>query len=139
MCPRVTNNSNSRKIHKPESAKLWILLVGVNQYQDQKNLPSLQYSAVDCQGLGEALKEATASLTAKEVIIHHDFVSQRPEISSVRQSILKIINSASANDTILVYFSGHGILDAETGQVVLCLGDTNTEKLLTTGLPLNSL
>jgi WD40 repeat protein/uncharacterized caspase-like protein len=137
MCPSVKPRPTPPP--KSESAKLWILLVGVNQYQDQKNLPSLQYSAVDCQGLGEALKEATASLTAKEVIIHHDFVSQRPEIASVRQSISKIINSASANDTILVYFSGHGILDAETGQVVLCLGDTNTEQLITTGLPLNSL
>ena len=137
MCPRV--KSRPQTTNEAKSAKLWILLVGVNQYQDRQNLPSLQYSALDCQGLGEALKEATASLTAKEVIIHHDFVAQRPQIADVQQSINKIINSASRNDTILFYFSGHGILEATTGQVVLCLADTDTEKLLTTGIPLNTL
>ena len=137
MCPRVKSRSKTTDELKP--AKLWILLVGVNQYQDRQNLPSLQYSALDCQGLGEALKSATASLMAKEVIIHHDFVTQRPLAADVRQSIAKIINSASSNDTILFYFSGHGILEATTGQVVLCLADTKVDKLLTTGLPLNIL
>ena len=85
MCPRVKSRSKTTDELKP--AKLWILLVGVNQYQDRHNLPSLQYSAVDCQGLGEALKSATASLMAKEVIIHHDFVSQLPLITDVQQSI----------------------------------------------------
>lgn len=137
MCPRV--KSPRRVTTESTTAKLWILLIGVNQYQDQKNLPSLQYSALDCQGLGEALKEATASLTAKEVIIHHDFVSQRPLIADVQQSIQYIIAAARPKDTILFYFSGHGILETTTQQVVLCLADTNTEQLLTTGLPLNTL
>ncbi|MEM8832184.1 MAG: caspase family protein, partial [Cyanobacteria bacterium P01_G01_bin.19] len=137
MCPRV--KSSSKTNGKSPSAKLWILLVGVNQYQDRKNLPSLQYSALDCQGLGEALKEATAQLTAKEVIIHHDFASRRPQTQDVEQSIARIVNSVGSEDTILFYFSGHGILEKTTGQVVLCLNDTDTENLLTTGLPLNSL
>ena len=137
MCPRV--KSRPQATTKSKTAKLWILLVGVNQYQDKKNLPSLQYSALDCQGLGEALKEATASFPAKEVIIHHDFVSQRPYIAEIQQSIQHIITAASSEDTILFYFSGHGILEPNTQQVVLCLADTNTNKLLTTGLPLNTL
>lgn len=137
MCPRV--RSRPKTDTKSKSAKLWILLVGVNQYQDRQHLPSLQYSAVDCQGLGEALKEATASLKEKEVIIHHDFATKRPQIEDVKQSISKIINSAAADDTILFYFSGHGILESTTGQVVLCLADTDKEKLLNTGLPLNTL
>ncbi|MEN9517461.1 MAG: hypothetical protein RLZZ381_49 [Cyanobacteriota bacterium] len=136
MCPRAI-------IPKPRSplrpAKLWILLVGVNNYRDRQNLSALQYSALDCQGLGEALKEATASLTNKEVIIHHDFVSESPQLIAVQQSIQHIINSAEKDDTVLFYFSGHGVLETETQQVVLCLADTNTQDLLVTGLPLNNL
>ena len=137
MCPRV--KSKPKTTSESKSAKLWILLVGVNQYQDRQNLPSLQYSALDCQGLGEALKEATASLKSKEVIIHHDFVARLPRTTEVQQSIAKIINHASSDDTILFYFSGHGIVEQTTGEVVLCLADTNIEQLLTTGLPLNTL
>lgn len=137
MCPRVKSRSKANPSSEPP--KLWILLVGVNQYHDRQNLSSLQYSALDCQGLGEAIEEATASLANKEIIIHHDFVTQRPRLAEVKQSIEHIINSATPADTILFYFSGHGILDTKTQQVVLCLTDTNTANLLNTGLPLNSL
>lgn len=136
MCPRAKSLKAQPDLRP---AKLWILLVGVNEYQDRQNLSSLQYSALDCQGLGEALKEATASFTDKEVIIHHDFVSQYPRLIEVQQSIQHIVKSAGKNDTILFYFSGHGILETETQQVVLCLADTNTQDLLMTGLPLNNL
>ncbi|PSB08499.1 hypothetical protein C7B62_16480 [Pleurocapsa sp. CCALA 161] len=136
MCPRAKSLKAKPDL---QPAKLWILLVGVNEYQDRQNLSSLQYSALDCQGLGEALKEATASLTNKEVIIHHDFVRQYPRLIEVQQSIQHIVKSAGKDDTILFYFSGHGILETETQQVVLCLADTNTQDLLITGLPLNNL
>ncbi|MGL6344822.1 MAG: caspase family protein, partial [Waterburya sp.] len=135
--PRV--KTRPKETVQATTAKLWILLVGVNQYQDEDNLSSLQYSALDCQGLGEALKEAIASFPEKEVIIHHDFVSQLPQVADVQKSLLHIFNSAGAGDTILFYFSGHGILDPQTQQVVLCLADTNTQQLSTTGLPLNNL
>lgn len=137
MCPRVKSRTQPKVDSQP--AKLWILLVGVNQYQDRENLASLQYSALDCQGLGEALKEATASFANKEVIIHHDFISQRPQLKEVQQSIQHIVGAAGKDDTILFYFSGHGILETKTQQVALCLADTDTQQLLTTGLLLNSL
>ena len=137
MCPRVKSRSKAKPDLDP--AKLWILLVGVNQYQDRDNLSSLQYSALDCKGLGEALKEATASFANKEVIIHHDFVSQPPQLLAVQQSIQHIVQSARKDDTILFYFSGHGILETDTQQVALCLADTDTQNLLATGLPLNNL
>ena len=137
MCPRAKSRSKASSNSKP--AKLWILLVGVNQYRDRQNLASLQYSALDCQGLGKAIAEATASFASREIIIHHDFVPQRPYLTEVTQSIEHIVSSADSSDTILFYFSGHGILDTNTQQVVLCLADTNTADLLDTGLPLNSL
>ena len=135
MCPRVKSRQNDNS-GKP--LKLWVLLVGVNQYQDRQNLASLQYSALDCQGLGEALKEATASLD-KKVIIHHDFARRLPRLIEVQRSISQITDAASTEDTILFYFSGHGILDSQTQQVVLCFSDTDTTRLTTTGLPLKSL
>ena len=136
MCPRVKPRP---KNNSDRPAKLWILLVGVNQYQDRQNLASLQYSALDCQGLGEALKEATASFSDKEVVIHHDFARRLPSSIEVQQSISQITTAASAEDTILFYFSGHGVLDSQTQQVVLCLSDTDTTQLTATGLPLKDL
>jgi WD40 repeat protein/uncharacterized caspase-like protein len=114
-------------------AKLWILLVGVNHYQDS-HLPSLQYPALDCQGLANALIEATQEFPQREIRIHHDFGADIPTIESVRQTLKQIVIAAQSQDTVLVYFSGHGVLDADTQQAVLCLADTQKDDLLESGL-----
>jgi WD40 repeat protein/uncharacterized caspase-like protein len=112
-------------------AKLWVLLVGVNHYQDPQ-LPSLQYSAIDCQGLAEAITEATQAFPQKTIKIHHDYATDLPTLKSVRQSLQEIVSAAATQDTVLVYFSGHGVLEAQ--HPVLCLSDTQRDVLSRTGL-----
>jgi len=135
MCPRAVNNLQTTN-QTTQLGKLWILLVGINQYNDVE-LPSLKYSALDCQGLGEALSEATNN--RRELILHHDFAERQPKLDAVRNSLKEIVTSAQPGDTILFYFSGHGILEPTTQQVYLCLTDTKKKQLTTTGLPLNDI
>ena len=135
MCPRAVNPLDTNN-PKTQLGKLWILLVGINQYNDLE-LPSLKYSALDCQGLGEALSEATEN--RRELILHHDFADRKPELDTVRNSLKEIVDSAQSGDTILFYFSGHGILEPTTQKVYLCLADTQKKQLTTTGLPLNDI
>ena len=123
---------------KTGETKLWILLVGVNEYQDP-DLPSLRYPAVDCQGLGEAFFKATQRFPNKEVIIHHDFAAQPPTLEIIRKSLQKIVSETQPQDSILLYFSGHGILEPNQQQAVLCLADTRKNNLLATGLGLQEL
>ncbi|MCF4967678.1 nSTAND1 domain-containing NTPase [Nostoc sp. CMAA1605] len=120
------------------AAKLWLLLVGVNQYQDER-LPSLRYSAVDCQGLAAALADATQGFPHKQEWVHHDFFPQQPLLSKVRDSLNQIVSTAQPQDTILFYFSGHGMLEPNSQQAILCLADTQTDDLLHTGLRLQEL
>ena len=138
MCPRIVAKSRPQSSAREDVAKLWLVLVGVNQYQDE-NLPSLQYSALDCQGLGEALKEATQSLKAREVIIHHDFTEKKPKLTTFRHSLGQVVAHARPEDTMLLYFSGHGVLDPQSQQVFLCLADTVKEQLTSTGLAIAEL
>ncbi|WP_017654187.1 caspase family protein [Fortiea contorta] len=138
MCPLGINSSNSNNILTTKEGKLWILLVGVNEYQDG-SLPNLRYPAVDCQALGAALAKATQGFPHKEVIIHHDLASQTPTLTTVRRSLQRIVSQTQPTDSILLYFSGHGILETQTQQVVLCLADTENDNLLNTGFSLQEI
>ncbi|HEY9640593.1 MAG TPA: caspase family protein, partial [Coleofasciculaceae cyanobacterium] len=138
MCPATISTSRSSRALETGAAKLWILLVGVNRYQDE-SLPPLRYSALDCQGLGQALEIATQAFPNKEVQLYHDFAEQAPHLAAVRASLQQITTAAKPEDTVLFYFSGHGILEADRQQAVLCLADTCKDQLLTTGLPLQEL
>ncbi|MEL7070687.1 MAG: caspase family protein [Cyanobacteria bacterium J06581_3] len=119
-------------------SKLWLLLIGVNHYQDP-HLPNLQYSAIDCQGLGEALEAATVAFTSKQAKIHHDSTDAKPTLATVQASLAQMVTQAQSQDTILFYFSGHGFQDTEHQQAVLCLADTQKNNLLATGLGLQAL
>jgi len=138
MPPVGIGTSRSTHTLKTGEAKLWVFLVGVNQYQDHR-LSSLRYSALDCQGLGEALAQATQGFPRQEVIIHHDFAAQTPKLETVRASLQQIVSKTSSQDTILFYFSGHGVLEPNTQQAMLCLADTQKDNLLATGLGLQEL
>ena len=135
--PATISTSRSSRALETGAAKLWMLLVGVNQYEDEA-LPSLRYSAVDCQGLSEALETATQAFPNRTVHIHHDF-AELPDLATVRASLQQITAAANPQDTILFYFSGHGILDSDRQQAVLCLADTWKTQLAKTGLALEEL
>ncbi|XZF65819.1 MAG: nSTAND1 domain-containing NTPase [Gloeotrichia echinulata DVL01] len=139
MCPRgvITSRSNSGK--ERTTPQLWLLLVGVNQYQDIQ-LPSLRYSAVDCQVLAAALMGATGEqFPLKEVKIYHDFADEKPLLATVRASLQQIAADARPIDTVLFYFSGHGMLQSSTQQAFLCLQDTQKDNLEITGLAVKDL
>ncbi|MBD2568499.1 eIF2A-related protein [Anabaena lutea] len=139
MCPRGVATSQLNQVQKTITAKLWLLLVGVNQYQDQQ-LPSLRYSAVDCQGLAEALTSATQQqFSQTEMVILHDFTQQLPLLATVTAILQKITTTAQPLDTILCYFSGHGIINPETQEAFLCLADTQKDNIQNTGLAVKEL
>lgn len=138
MSPIGVGISNSTYTLRTGEAKLWILLVGINQYQD-KSLPSLRYPAVDCKGLGDAMTQAIQSFPNKEVIVHNDFTKQPPTLDIVRESLKKIVYQAQPHDSVMLYFSGHGMLDSDTQQPVLCMTDTHKSDLLNTGLGMQEL
>jgi uncharacterized caspase-like protein len=119
------------------TAKLWVLLIGVNQYQDP-TFPALKYAAIDCQGISKALTAATDPFPHKEFLIHNDLVEQTPSLARVEFSLQRLVSEAQVQDTILIYFSGHGVVEPIEQQTVLCLYDTDREHLLKTGLPIQT-
>lgn len=138
MCPIGVRNSRSTHALETGLAKLWLILVGVNQYQDEQ-IPCLRYSALDCQSLAEALNAAIQGFPQKEVKIYHDFAQHPPLLANVRASLQEIAAATKPIDTVLFYFSGHGMLERSRQEVVLCLQDTQKDNLIDTGLPLQEL
>ncbi|MEC4895367.1 MAG: caspase family protein [Oscillatoria sp. PMC 1051.18] len=139
MSPVAVSTSYSHRQQKTKKACLWLILVGINQYQDE-HFPSLSYAASDCQALAEAFTAETDEIfPEKQVRIYHDFAEQKPNLVTVIKSLEEIVKRAKIEDTLLFYFSGHGMLDRQTKQAILCLGDTRENDLLTTGLKLSKL
>ncbi len=118
------------------SAKLWMLLVGVNQYQQPLN--SLNFAVDDCQGLKEALEKATEEFEKVEILAHYDGADLHPTLQAVGKSLEQITSEAGNLDVILFYFAGHSEIEKETQQPFLCLADTQLNNLSNTGLAIET-
>ena len=115
--------------------KIWIVLVGVNQYKHP--IPTLKYCINDCQELETVLDKAAQYFQEREIISLHDLSHQPATLASVINSLQNLQN-AKSEDTILFYFSGHCYLD-KLARPVLCLADTEYKNISSTGLSLDRL
>lgn len=131
----TVNNINTQQLEKIQ-VKLWMVLVGVNYYQDSQ-IPNLRYCANDCKELAEALRIATQQFQEAEIIALYDGGEKTPKLSNIINSIQQF-SLAKPEDTVLFYFSGHGYLDFNN-RPILCVADTNLEDLAVTGLKLDIL
>jgi WD40 repeat protein/uncharacterized caspase-like protein/energy-coupling factor transporter ATP-binding protein EcfA2 len=141
--PSVTAPTTSAQ---SPSGQLWVLMIGVNHYQDE-GLTNLQYPAFDCHSLSQVLQEtsgeASAIFSQHQFCIYHDRVNDlisnavhviTPNRDQIRQTLAKWVDQTQPQDTVLFYFSGHGVLDEATQQVFLCCPETQLATLSETGL-----
>ncbi len=138
MSPVSVGTSRRIRTKKSQQTTLWLLTIGVNQYLDER-LPNLRYSAVDCQDLSSVLRVTTTNFPQQNIAIYNDYAAEIPLRDAVIDSLHYITNNVQQQDTILFYFSGHGILHPDTNQAFLCLRDTSKDDLENTALAVSEL
>ncbi len=110
------------------SGKAWGVLVGINQYENQPNIPSLSVCVNDVTAVHARL---ASSFTAPRLL-----TDATPECLPTRANILSELNSvaqaAGEGDLLLFYFSGHGI--AEGGESYLLPRDARVAALRLTAV-----
>lgn len=85
-------------------AKLHVLVVGINKYQDNKL--DLTYSVADAQSIASALSNKN-KLVFNDVITY-GLLDQDATKNSIADKLAQIADN-SLNDVLVVYFAGHGI------------------------------
>jgi len=105
----------------------YALIIGNNKYDDSK-LAQLKTPAADSQALAKILDDKTIG----------SFDEVTPLINQtdtrVRRAISTFLTNKKPDDLILLYFSGHGVLD-DRGRLYLALRDTQVNLLKATSIP----
>src|SRR6266508_3760365 len=104
----------------------YALIIGNNKYDDQK-LAQLKTPAADSQALAKILDDKTIG----------SFDEVTPLINQtegrVRRAVSAFLANKKPDDLVLLYFSGHGVLD-DRGRLYLALKDTQTSLLKSTAI-----
>ena len=105
----------------------YALIIGNNHYDDQK-LAQLKTPAADSQALAKILEDKTIGSFDEVTPLINQTETQ------IRRAISAFLTNKKPDDLVLLYFSGHGILD-DRGRLYLALKDTQINLLKATSIP----
>ncbi|MFD5286577.1 caspase family protein [Streptomyces rubrogriseus] len=105
------------------------VLIGTSRYTDSK-LPDLLAVRNNLEVLQELLtSETLGSFSPQRCTMVLDAVDPRSVCGTIREA------GMTATDTLLVYFSGHGVLNEDLTELHLALTDTDESDLRWTSIP----
>ncbi|HRF18547.1 MAG TPA: caspase family protein, partial [Chitinophagaceae bacterium] len=101
---------------------LYAVMVGVSDYKDEEL--DLKYAAKDANDISAAVAASARKLLntdGKEHVFVYDLTTsekryQLPEKNSIKKVLEEIGNKATANDILLLFFAGHGVMSARSGE-----------------------
>ena len=115
---------------------LFAVMVGISDYKGDEL--DLKYAAKDATDISAAISNASKKLLntdGKEHVFTYNLTTtkeryQLPEKNSIKKVFEEIGRKATANDILLIFFAGHGVMEGEQKQFYFLTADAST---LTTG------
>jgi len=115
-----------------EGRNKWALVIGINQYQDD-GITDLRFAVNDAEQLYQLLVDPEYGGFAQEQV---KILTDRTPVKPTRRDVLVALNSlqksADADDTIFIFFSGHGI--TEDGKTYFTTRDTHRSLIADTAV-----
>ena len=113
----------------------YVLLIGVGKYE-QRAIPSLLFDVNDVHGFGAAFIKNVGYSRDHVIVMTTELKPEDPNYPSKRNFLKKLISlqNMKAEDTIFVYFSGHGVVSKQVEY--LLFADADMELLADSALSL---
>lgn len=118
------------------------IIIGVQKYHDN-NIRDLKCAGNDAISFHTILTDKdTCNFPARNVNLFHtgqQKAFQLPTWENIDAELKVLPRRVQMNDTILVYFSGHGVIDPKSKKGYLILQDTKSNNIQATALPIETL
>jgi hypothetical protein len=123
----------------------WAVVVGVGEYASPQ-IPRLRYATRDAQAVYDLLT-GPGGFKKEHVLLLTDETAQKPTLRDIKRAFGSFLaRSAQKNDTVLIYFAGHGApepdprgLEPDGLSKYLVPADAEPDDLYATGFPMEEL
>jgi uncharacterized caspase-like protein len=95
-------------IREKERGNIWAAVIGINQYQNTRNL---KYAVNDAQAFRNYLK-SNLRIPDKNIFFLTDEKATKENIESILGTKLK--RKAGKDDTVIIFYAGHGAVETDT-------------------------
>jgi hypothetical protein len=129
----------------PPGGDRWAVVIGVDRYENRQ-IPSLRYSVRDAEALHQFLT-GPGGFNKDNVVLLTDRAARKPTLRNIKWALGTFLTrSAKKDDTVLVFFAGHGVPEIDPRGVerdglakYLAPADVDPDDLYSTGLPMDEL
>jgi tetratricopeptide (TPR) repeat protein/uncharacterized caspase-like protein len=116
-----------------QGSKNWAVVIGISKYPKLPDNKQLLYADKDAQAFAAAIKK----ISNDEVRL---LVNQEATAEAIKEAIGSwLAHSATENDTVTIYFSGHGIAEGEYGEAYLLAYDSDAKSPYASGVSLREI
>jgi hypothetical protein len=143
---RSATASAKKPVPPPEPPReFWAVVIGVGRYENA-GIPFLKYSVPDADAMYQVLT-TTVGIKKDNVMLLTDRTERKPTLRNIKYALGTFLaRSARKDDTVLVYFAGHGAPEVDPRGIerdglakYLIPADADPDDLYSTGLPMDEL
>lgn len=111
-------NDTSTSIYSPPLENKWALIVGINNY-DSDQINPLKYAVADAKAIYDILTdEKRRGFPKAQTFLITDETEKKPTRNNILEQLKAILDNVEPDDTVLFYFSGHGIEEDKKGYLL---------------------
>ncbi|HJQ27430.1 MAG TPA: tetratricopeptide repeat protein [Blastocatellia bacterium] len=115
--------------------KLVAVVIGVSKYAKLGGGQQLQFADRDAMLIADALKKTGVAADNLRVL-----TGQEATVAGMKSALGNwLARAAGADDTVLIFFSGHGFFEQEFGEAYLLAADSDVKEAFATGLSLSDI
>ena len=131
------DGEDEKKITDTTAVNLFAVFIGISDYKG-KDL-TLKFAAKDAVNLSNAVALSSSKFLGKNhVLIYNLNTSETrdnlPEKKSIREAFTDIGKKATANDILMIFFAGHGVLEGESKQLYLLTAEASPSSITPNGV-----
>lgn len=118
-----------------QPSKTWVVAVGISKYQKLPGGQQLQFADRDAALFAESIQKRGAGTNNVRLLTGPDAT-----VAAIKSALgTWLARSVSESDTVIFYFSGHGMFEREFGEAYLLGYDSDAKDPFGTGLALSEL
>ncbi|MFL6216678.1 MAG: tetratricopeptide repeat protein [Blastocatellia bacterium] len=111
------------------------VIVGISKYAKLGGGQQLQFADRDALLIADSLKKAGVSSDNVRVL-----VGQEATVAAIKSALgTWLARTATADDTVVIFFSGHGLFEQEFGEAYMLGADSDAKDPFATALSLNEI
>jgi len=116
-------------------SQYWAVVIGVSRYRDSR-IPTLRYAAADAQSFYNWLASPDGGRYPPSRI--QLLVNEQATASNIKEALFVWLKQAIEEDTVIIFFAGHGSPESpdSPNNLYLLPYDTRYDAIATTGFPM---